>query len=124
MGTVEDWPVSVSILTQYGDSFCCVSGVMRYPRFWNDESGRDKNLKDSSSFSSKARWRLTFEFRFPLGLRCDPVLGRMTFSCEPFYILRGNAIDVLMKLQTKTVRMLLDHCFEKTIETTSAVRTD
>jgi DNA modification methylase len=25
----------------------------------------------------------------------------MTFSCEPFYILRGNAIDVLMKLQTK-----------------------
>ena len=25
----------------------------------------------------------------------------MTFSCEPFYILSGNAIDVLTKLQTK-----------------------
>src|ERR1700676_5115619 len=40
MGTVEDWPVPVSILTQYGDSDCCVSGVMRHPCFWSDESGR------------------------------------------------------------------------------------
>jgi hypothetical protein len=33
MGTVEDWPVSVSILTQYGDSDCCISGVMRHTPF-------------------------------------------------------------------------------------------
>jgi hypothetical protein len=30
MGTVADWPVSVSILTQYGDSDGCVSGFMRH----------------------------------------------------------------------------------------------
>jgi hypothetical protein len=30
MGTVVDLPVAVSILTQYGDSDGCVSGVMRH----------------------------------------------------------------------------------------------
>jgi DNA methylase len=40
---------------------------------------------------------------FFLGLRCASVLGRMSisFACEPFSIIRGNAIEVLKRLQTK-----------------------
>jgi hypothetical protein len=30
-GIVEDLPLWVSILTQYGDSNCCVSEAMRHP---------------------------------------------------------------------------------------------
>jgi DNA modification methylase len=41
--------------------------------------------------------------RVLLGLGCDSVLGRMSisFSCEPFSIIRGNAIEVLKELQTR-----------------------
>jgi hypothetical protein len=33
MGTVVDLPVAVSIFTEYGDSDCCVSGVMGHSSF-------------------------------------------------------------------------------------------
>ena len=36
-----------------------------------------------------------------MGLRCHSVLASMTNSCEPFAIIRGNAIEVLKKLPTK-----------------------
>jgi hypothetical protein len=40
---------------------------------------------------------------FFLGLRCHSVLARMTisFSCEPFSVIRCNAIEVLKQLQTE-----------------------
>jgi hypothetical protein len=34
--------VPVSTFTQYGDSDCCVSGVMRHLLYWGDEGGRAK----------------------------------------------------------------------------------
>ena len=53
MGTVAEWPVSVSILTQYGDSDCCVSGFMRHTPYRATKVAG----KDPSAFSASHRSR-------------------------------------------------------------------
>jgi hypothetical protein len=64
MGTVADWPVSVSILTQYGDSDCCVSGFMRDTPF--SEIFSPRTISRNRIGRNISRW---------LGASCSPRTG-------------------------------------------------
>jgi hypothetical protein len=98
MGTVEDWPVAVSILTQYGDSDCCVSGVMRHPLAGATKvAGKILSILARPAAPCAIRWVATREAPAVIAVRINRQLafGVFVLSVVRLRALLNQARDLL-----------------------------